>query len=48
MLFMGRLNVVEKLEFYEETLELYKKSKKIQELIQNIDPDLRKKIEELI
>lgn len=41
-------NVVEKLEFYEETLELYKKGKKIQELIQNIDPDLRKKIEELI
>ena len=33
---------------YEETLELYKKGKKIQELIQNIDPDLRKKIEELI
>lgn len=41
-------NVEERLEFYEESLGLYKKSLKIKELIKGIDSDIKKQIEELI
>ncbi len=37
-----------KLEFYEEKLELYKKSKQIKELIEKLDKNLQNKIKELI
>jgi len=39
---------VNKLEFYEEKLELYKKSKKIKQLIKTLDENLQNKIKELI
>ena len=41
-------NVEERLEFYEKILGLYQKSLKIKELISDLDPDLKKKIEEFI
>lgn len=41
-------NVEERLDFYEESLGLYKKSLKIKELITEIDSDIKKQIEELI
>jgi hypothetical protein len=41
-------NVEERLEFYEESLGLYKKAQRIKELITKIDPDIKKEIEELI
>lgn len=41
-------NVEERLEFYEESLGLYEKSKRIKELIIGIDTDIKQKIEELI
>lgn len=45
----GQIRIVEeKLEFYEKTLELYQKGIKIKELIQDIDTDIKSKIEELI
>lgn len=37
-----------KLEYYEEKLNLYKNSKKIKELIKDIDKEKKEKIEELI
>lgn len=37
-----------KLNHYENILKLYKKSKKIKELIKNIDKETKKKIEEII
>ena len=41
-------DITEKLEYYEEKLNLYNNSKKIKELIKDIDKDKREKIEELI
>lgn len=41
-------NVEERLDFYEESLGLYRKSLEIKRLISNIDDDLKKRIEELI
>ena len=45
----GQIKIVEeKLEFYEEVLGLYKKSVEIRKIINNIDPDVKIRIEELI
>lgn len=45
----GQIKIIEeKLEFYEETLKLYEKSCKIRELIEDLDEDIKNKIEELI
>lgn len=41
-------NVEERLEFYEESLGLYRKSIKIKELIKGINSDIKEQIEELI
>ena len=41
-------NVVEKLEFYENTLKLYEKQLKISKLLDNVDKNIKEKIEELI
>lgn len=40
--------VINKLEVYEEKLQLYQKSIKIKELIKNLDQELQEKIKELI
>ena len=37
-----------KLDYYEEKLNLYSNKKKIEKLIENIDVDIKQKIEELI
>ena len=37
-----------KLEYYEEKLNLYENSKKIKELIKDIDKEMKERIEELI
>ncbi len=37
-----------KLNYYEETLKLYKKSLKIKKIIKNLDEKIKKEIEELI
>ena len=39
---------INKLEFYEEKLELYKKRKKIKELIKTLDENTQNQIKELI
>lgn len=45
----GQIKIVEeKLLFYEEKLKLYEKSLKIKDLIQGLDQETRKKIEEWI
>ena len=41
-------DIVQKLDYYEEKLNLYKNKKKIEKLIENIDKDIKEKIEELI
>ena len=41
-------DVTEKLDYYETKLNLYSNKKKIEELIKNIDKDIKEKIEELI
>lgn len=41
-------DMVSKLEYYEENLNLYKNGKKIHELIKNIDNNIKEQIEELI
>ena len=41
-------DVTEKLDYYESKLNLYSNKKKIEELIKNIDKDIKEKIEELI
>ena len=41
-------DVTEKLDYYESKLNLYSNKKKIEELIKNIDKDVKEKIEELI
>jgi len=40
--------VTEKLEFYENNLKLYEKSKKIGKIIDRLDDKIKKEIEELI
>ena len=41
-------DVIEKLDYYESKLNLYSNKKKIEELIKDIDKDIKEKIEELI
>lgn len=41
-------DIMQKLDYYEQKLKLYSNKKKIEELIKNIDDDIKKKIEELI
>lgn len=41
-------DILNKLDYYEEKLNLYSNKKKIEKLIENIDVDIKKKIEELI
>lgn len=41
-------NVLEKLDYYEKTLELYKKANKIKKLLKNVDQNVKIKIEELL
>ena len=41
-------DILQKLDYYEEKLKLYNNKLKIQELIKNIDVDIKNKIEELI
>jgi len=41
-------DVTEKLDYYESKLNLYSNKKKIEKLIENIDVDIKEKIEELI
>ena len=41
-------DVTEKLDYYESKLNLYSNKRKIEELIKNIDKDIKGKIEELI
>ena len=40
--------VIEKLEFYENNLKLYEKSKKIGKIIDKLDDKIKREIEELI
>lgn len=40
--------IVKKLEYYESKLNLHSNKNKIEELIENVDENLKKKIEELI
>ena len=40
--------VIEKLDFYENNLKLYEKSKKIGKIIENMDDKIKREIEELI
>ncbi|MDD6223747.1 MAG: hypothetical protein PUB18_01960 [bacterium] len=45
----GQIKIMEeKLEYYENTLKLYEKSQKIRLLLNNIDEEIKMKIEELI
>jgi len=41
-------DILSKLDYYEEKLNLYSNKKKIEKLIENIDVDIKSKIEELI
>jgi len=41
-------DILQKLDYYEEKLNLYDNKKKIEKLIENIDVDIKSKIEELI
>ena len=41
-------DVTEKLDYYESKLNLYSNKKKIEKLIENIDKEIKEKIEELI
>ena len=41
-------DILAKLDYYEEKLNLYSNKKKIEKLIENIDVDIKEKIEELI
>lgn len=40
--------IVSKLEYYEDKLKLYEKSKKINKIIENIDEKIKEEIKELI
>lgn len=45
----GQVKIVEeKLEFYENVLGLYKKSLKLKEILKDIDPKIKERIEEII
>lgn len=45
----GQIKIIEeKLEYYEQTLNLYTKACKIKEIIKDIDEEIKNKIEELI
>lgn len=41
-------DILQKLDYYEEKLNLYSNKQKIEKLIENIDVDIKEKIEELI
>ena len=41
-------DILLKLDYYEEKLNLYSNKKKIEKLLENVDVDIRKEIEELI
>ena len=41
-------DVIEKLDYYESKLNLYSNKKKIEKLIENINKEIKEKIEELI
>lgn len=41
-------DIIQKLDYYEDKLNLYSNKKKIQKLIEDIDEDIKKRIEELI
>ncbi len=41
-------DILQKLDYYEEKLSLYKNKVKIEKLIENIDENLKRQIEELI
>ena len=41
-------DILQKLDYYEEKLNLYSNKKKIEKLIENIDVNIKKEIEELI
>ena len=41
-------DILQKLEYYEEKLNLYSNKQKIEKLIQNIDEEIKEKIKELI
>ena len=41
-------DIINKLELYEEKLKLYDKKNKIEKLIENLDKDIKKRIEGLI
>ena len=41
-------DILSKLDYYEEKLNLYSNKKKIEKLIENIDDNIKEKIEELI
>ena len=41
-------DILQKLDYYEEKLNLYSNKQKIEKLIENIDVDIKLKIEELI
>ena len=41
-------DIIKKLEYYESKLNLYSNKKKIEKLIENIDKEIKEKIEELI
>ena len=41
-------DILQKLDYFEEKLNLYSNKQKIEKLIENIDVDIKKKIEELI
>ena len=41
-------DIIKKLDYYESKLNLYENKKKIQKLIENMDKEIKEKIEELI
>lgn len=41
-------DILQKLDYYEEKLNLYSNKKKIEKIIENIDVDIKNKIEEII
>lgn len=42
------ISVIEKLDYYEEKLQLYTKSKKIRNIIENLDVQIKEEIENLL
>ena len=41
-------DIIQKLDYYEDKLKLYSNKQKIEKIIENIDADIKNKIEELI